>query len=39
LEAIAHGDEEGTVKPALGEFFQVDEIIRTPIDGLRCEST
>jgi hypothetical protein len=34
-----HGDEEGTIKPTLGEFFQADDIIRTPTDGLRCKST
>jgi len=39
LEAAAHGDEEGTIKSALGELFQVDDIIRTPIDGLRCKLT
>jgi hypothetical protein len=31
--------KERTVKPTLGEFFQVDDIIRTPIDGPRREST
>jgi hypothetical protein len=34
LEAITHGDEKGTVKPTLGEFFQVNDVIRTPTDGL-----
>jgi hypothetical protein len=39
LEATVHGDEEGTVKRTLGEFFQVDDIMKTPIDGLRYKST
>ena len=39
FEAIAHGDEESTVKPTLGEFFQIDDIIKTLIDGLCGEST
>lgn len=29
----SHGDKEGTGKPTLGKLFQVDNVVRTPIDG------
>lgn len=34
-----HGNGEGTGKSTLGEFFQIDNIIRIPTDGQRCKST
>jgi hypothetical protein len=39
LEAVAHGDEEDTVKSALSELYKVDDIIKPPANGLRREST